>query len=58
MIKGKILVVDDNINVCAALEMLLQDVFEKIDSINSPKNLLHAIQQQQYDAILLDMNFT
>lgn len=58
MIKGKILVVDDNVNVCAALEMLLQEVFEKIDSINSPKNLLHSIQQEQYDAILLDMNFT
>jgi len=58
MIKGRVLIVDDNSNVCSALEMLLQEVFEKIDTINSPKNLLHLIQQEQYDAILLDMNFT
>ena len=58
MIKGKVLIVDDNSNVCSALEMLLQEVFEKIDVINSPKNLLYLVQQEQYDAILLDMNFT
>jgi len=58
MIKGRVLIVDDNSNVCSALEMLLQEVFEKIETINSPKNLLHLIQQEQYDAILLDMNFT
>lgn len=58
MIKGKILVVDDSPNVCNAIEILLQEEFEKINTINSPKNLLHSIQQDDFDAILLDMNFT
>lgn len=58
MIEAKILVVDDNPNVCSAIEMLLQEEFEKIDVIYSPKNLLSKIQLAEFDAILLDMNFT
>ncbi|RPH32243.1 MAG: sigma-54-dependent Fis family transcriptional regulator [Bacteroidales bacterium] len=58
MIKGKILVVDDNPNVCSAIEMLLQEEFEKIDIIHSPKNLLNRIEKEEFDTILLDMNFT
>lgn len=58
MTRGKILVVDDNPNVCSAIEMLLQEEFEKIDIIHSPKNLLNRIEKEEYDTILLDMNFT
>ncbi|MHC1705543.1 MAG: sigma-54-dependent transcriptional regulator [Tenuifilaceae bacterium] len=58
MIEGKILVVDDNPNVCSAIEILLQEEFEKIDVLYSPEKLLNRIQQTEYDTILLDMNFT
>jgi len=58
MIVGKILVVDDNPNICSAIEMLLQEEFESVDVLYSPKNLLNRIQQGEFDTILLDMNFT
>lgn len=58
MIEGNILVVDDNPNVCSAIELLLQEEFEKIEVLYSPDTLLEKIKQVDYDAILLDMNFT
>jgi len=58
MTEGRILVVDDNPNVCSAIELLLQEEFEKIDVLYSPEKLLNKIQQNEYDTILLDMNFT
>jgi len=58
MTEGRILVVDDNQNVCSAIEMLLQEEFEKIDILASPKNLLSQIKREEYNVILLDMNFS
>lgn len=57
MVKGKILIVDDNSNVCSALELLLQDEFETISILNSPKRINEVIATTNYDAVLLDMNF-
>lgn len=56
--KGKILIVDDNKSVLTALEMLLQGEFKEVYTLHNPANLISAIQQNQIDAILLDMNFT
>ncbi len=55
--KGKVLIVDDNQSVLTALEMLLQGEFEDIFTLKNPGNLIPAIQQNQIDVILLDMNF-
>ena len=57
MIKGKILVVDDNKSILSAMEMLLQDEFEVIKTISSPNLLPSLLQSESFDLILLDMNF-
>ncbi len=58
MIKGKILVVDDNKSILSAMEMLLQDEFEVIKTISSPNLLPSLLQSESFDLILLDMNFS
>ncbi len=57
MIKGNILVVDDNKSVLTALEMFLQTEFEQVYTLNNPKNLISTLQQNNIDVVLLDMNF-
>lgn len=55
--KGNILIVEDNRSVLAALEMLLSEHFEHVEAIKHPKTLLNCLGQQNYDVVLLDMNF-
>ena len=54
--QGKILIVDDNRNILSSLRLLLDDVFESVLTLPSPKTMLNAIAQG-IDAVLLDMNF-
>jgi len=56
--KGKILVVDDNEEVLIAVEMLLSSYFEKIETIKNPNLLNSALKKEQFDVIILDMNFS
>jgi len=58
MIKGKLLIVDDNKSILSALEILLQDDFEEIKTIASPNQLPSLIETGDYDLVLLDMNFS
>ena len=55
---GNILIVDDNKNVLSALSLLLQSEFKKVDTISNPNRLPHELQTNDYDVILLDMNFS
>ena len=57
MSKGNILVVDDSRNVLLALEMLLSQEFERVNTISSPNMLISELRQNQYNLVLLDMNF-
>lgn len=57
MIKGTLLIVDDNKSVISALEMMLQYEVEKLVSISSPKRIHEALEQHEIDIVLLDMNF-
>lgn len=54
--QGKILVVDDNRNILSSLRLLLDDVFEDVTTLPSPKTMLNVLAQG-VDAVLLDMNF-
>lgn len=54
--QGKILVVDDNRNILSSLRLLLDDVFEDVMTLPSPKTMLNVLAQG-VDAVLLDMNF-
>jgi DNA-binding NtrC family response regulator len=57
MIKGTLLIVDDNKSVISSLEMMLQYEVEKLISISSPKRIHELLEQNEIDVVLLDMNF-
>ena len=57
MKKGKILIVDDNINVLTALSQLLEPEFERVISVDDPEQIPGVMQIENIDVVLLDMNF-
>lgn len=57
MNKGKILVVDDNKGICAALKILLPPHFEEVLVMTSPATLVSEMESFKPDVVLLDMNF-
>ena len=54
---GNILIIDDDEHVVLTSKIILKDYFENIDTLTSPKTLDSKLKQQDYDVILLDMNF-
>jgi DNA-binding NtrC family response regulator len=54
---GKVLIVDDNIQILNSLKILLKSEFEEITTIKSPNQLPALMYSSNYDIILLDMNF-
>ena len=55
--KAKILVVDDNSGIRAALKLLLPMHFAQVELIPSPKELVTKLADFRPDVVLLDMNF-
>ncbi len=55
---GKILAVDDNQDILFALKLLLKPHVEIIDTISKPELISEYLNKEDYDVILLDMNFT
>jgi DNA-binding NtrC family response regulator len=55
---GRILIVDDNEDLLSAARIFLKRHFAQIDLEKNPESLPDLIQNEQYDVILLDMNFT
>jgi len=55
---GKILAVDDNEDILFALKLLLKPIVEKIETVNSPEKIPELLSRENWDVILLDMNFT
>ena len=55
--KGKILVVDDNSGIRAALKVLLPIHFAQVEVIPSPNELISRLVEFRPDVVLLDMNF-
>ncbi|MBQ5581834.1 MAG: sigma-54-dependent Fis family transcriptional regulator, partial [Bacteroidales bacterium] len=55
--KGKILVVDDNSGIRAALELLLPKHFAEVELIPTPRVLVTKMAEFRPDVVLLDMNF-
>ena len=55
--KAKILVVDDNDGIRAALKILLMRHFAEVELIASPKELRSVVMRFKPDVVLLDMNF-
>jgi DNA-binding NtrC family response regulator len=57
-LKGKFLAIDDNEDILFALKLLLKPHVEKITTLSSPNRVVDLLKVEEYDVILLDMNFT
>lgn len=57
MVAGRILVIDDNIQILESLRILLKDEFAEIDVLTKPSRLAELLWRNSYDIVMLDMNF-
>nr|WP_281556933.1 sigma-54 dependent transcriptional regulator [Thalassomonas sp. RHCl1] len=55
--EGKILIVDDDEDILTAGKLLLKRYFSHVSTCNLPEHIPAFIKDQQFDVILLDMNF-
>jgi len=55
---GSILVIDDNKDILIASRMLLKKNYASIVVESNPHQIPHLLNEQSFDVILLDMNFT
>jgi DNA-binding NtrC family response regulator len=55
---GKILIVDDNEDLLKAAKMHLKRHFKQVDIEKNPEAIPDLLNNEDYDIILLDMNFT
>jgi DNA-binding NtrC family response regulator len=56
--QGKVLIVDDNEDLLKAARMFLKRHFAQVDIEKNPEAIPALMGQEDYDVILLDMNFT
>ena len=54
---NKILIVDDDRDVLLAARLFLKQHADRVDAEADPNQIPHLLQNESYDAILLDMNF-
>lgn len=55
---GKILAIDDNEDILFALKLLLKNHVELIQTETNPERIPEHLNNESFDVILLDMNFT
>lgn len=53
-----ILIIDDDRDILQAAKMYLKQHFEQIKTETDPNVISHHLQKEDYDVVLLDMNFT
>jgi len=58
MVNAKILVIDDNKSVLSALEILLQFEYKTVETISNPNQISSFPNLEEFDIVLLDMNFS
>jgi DNA-binding NtrC family response regulator len=56
--KRKLLIVDDNKNILTALSRLLEMEVDEVHTTSNPNLIPSMVRSNDYDAILLDMNFS
>lgn len=57
-IKARLLIVDDDIDILLAAKMFLRQHIEIIHTEKNPNNIPDLLKTENYDVILLDMNFS
>ena len=55
--KGKILVVDDDPHIILSLQTLLEQHYTQISTLKDARGIAGQLAEENYDVILLDMNF-
>src|SRR5210317_1841484 len=55
---AKILIVDDNEDLLRAARIFLKRNFKQVDTEKTPDSIPTLLKNENYDVILLDMNFT
>ncbi len=55
---AKVLIIDDDVDVLSAAKLLLKRHFSQVDIEQNPNKIPFLVTNGNYDAILLDMNFT
>jgi DNA-binding NtrC family response regulator len=50
-------IVDDDPDIALAAKLALRDMFERVEALSSPAELMAFLKNQNPDAILLDLNF-
>ncbi|MDO9510930.1 MAG: sigma-54 dependent transcriptional regulator [Bacteroidales bacterium] len=55
---ARILVVDDDLDILQAAKLFLKQHFTTVHIENNPKNIPVILQENHYDVVLLDMNFS
>ena len=55
---GKVLVIDDDPDVLLSAKMVLKRRFEHVRTTNNPEHVIRRLEKEQYDVLLMDMNFT
>lgn len=56
--KPRILIADDQSDVLEALRLLLKPEGYEIETVSSPEDLLRALDRREFDALLMDLNYT
>ena len=56
--KRNILIIDDNKQILDSLRILLKTEFSRVETIRNPNLIPEKLRMEDYDVILLDMNFT
>ena len=57
-IAGRVLIADDQEHIVEALELLLKGRGFLTEVVNDPAHLLRAVEAGQFDAVLMDLNYT
>jgi len=55
---GRILVADDDADVLEALRLLLRSEGYQVETATSPSGVIAAVSVRDFDALLMDMNYT
>ncbi|MGZ7053679.1 MAG: response regulator, partial [Candidatus Angelobacter sp.] len=57
-IAGRVLIADDQKHIVEALQLLLKGRGFLTEVVNDPAHLLRAVEAGQFDAVLMDLNYT
>ncbi|MBX3744009.1 MAG: sigma-54-dependent Fis family transcriptional regulator [Verrucomicrobiae bacterium] len=55
---GRILIADDQADVLAALRLLFKGEGYEIETVSSPAAVLRALEERDFDALLMDLNYS